>query len=106
MTDHQAYPTALSTANLITTGYISTLPTDPSASAPCTTGAEAGCYYYAPLGTCNDYHLGAKLEDATNAALKSAPHLAASGTVCTGTINNTANSDFDGTAAGVYDHKP
>lgn len=71
---HSAYPTALSTANLVTPGYISSIPGDPSSSVACTTGAEASCYGYAvaPSGcttACTTYTLKATLETAGHTAL-------------------------------------
>ncbi len=76
---NQSYPTALSNANLVTTGYISSVPSDPS-SAPadaCSTGAETGCYEYKSLNgdgtacssSCGSYVIGASLEVDDNAAL-------------------------------------
>ena len=102
------YPTALSTANLVTPGYISVIASDPSATgAVCTTGAEASCYKYAALGsgsTCSSYHLGATLENTTNTVF-TADADASAGTACTGVVNNTSNADFAGTDP-VYDVKP
>ncbi|PIP86702.1 hypothetical protein COV42_02570 [Candidatus Campbellbacteria bacterium CG11_big_fil_rev_8_21_14_0_20_44_21] len=88
------YPTAVSAGNLVTPGYISAIPTDPS---------TGGVYLYAALGsgsTCSSYHLGATLENSTHTALNSDADVAA-GTVCTGSL-----ADFDGTASAVYDVKP
>lgn len=77
------YPTALDTAHLVTNGYISTVPGDPSSTVACTTGAEASCYKYAGLGgtTCTSYHLGALLETSGHTALNS-DNDAAAGTAC------------------------
>lgn len=89
-----AYPTALSTANLVTPGYIAAIPTDPS------TGAA---YSYAGLGsgaTCSSYHIGATIETTGHTALSSDAD-ATAGTACTGSA-----ADFDGSAAQVYDVKP
>jgi prepilin-type N-terminal cleavage/methylation domain-containing protein len=90
--DHNAYPPTLSTANLVTPGYISVVPTDPS------TGAA---YLYAGLGgaTCTSYHLGATLENTSNSVLNNDAD-AAAGTACTGSA-----ADFAGTDP-VYDVKP
>jgi prepilin-type N-terminal cleavage/methylation domain-containing protein len=71
------FPPALTTANIVTPGYISVIPSDPSTTTGCTTGAEAGCYAYAPTavsgaaGTCTGYHLGANLETSGSTALGS-----------------------------------
>jgi len=65
------YPPALTTANLVTPGYISVLPTDPLS------GSTVYPYTYAPLaatgsaGTCSSYHLGADLETANSTTLNS-----------------------------------
>ena len=78
---------------LVTGGFISSIPTDPS------TGAS---YSYAALGTgttCSSYHLGATLEITNNAALSSDAD-AAAGTVCT-----NGGTEFAGTDP-VYDVKP
>jgi len=65
------YPSALTTANLITPGYIAVIPNDPSynGGTACTTGAEAGCYAYDVSSNGSVYYLGANLEDAANSAL-------------------------------------
>ena len=65
------YPSALTTANLVTPGYISVLPTDPLS------GSTVYGYTYAPLtasasGTvCSSYHLGADLETGNSTTLSS-----------------------------------
>ncbi|MAF59279.1 MAG: prepilin-type N-terminal cleavage/methylation domain-containing protein [Candidatus Pacebacteria bacterium] len=87
------YPTAVSTANLVTPGYISAIPTDPTSGS---------AYSYAALGsgtTCSSYHLGATLEDSSHSTLSTDVD-ASAGTVCTGSA-----SDFAGTDP-VYDVKP
>jgi len=62
---NNAFPAALTTAALVTPGYISTVPSDPS----------AGSYSYAPYSTdpanatCVSYHLGASLETSGHSAL-------------------------------------
>src|SRR5579864_21753 len=51
-----SYPNAISTTTLVTPGYISVVPVDPS---------NQHSYAYAGLGsgaTCSSYHLGASLE--------------------------------------------
>ena len=90
------YPTSIGTtasSALVTGGFISAIPTDPS------TGAA---YSYAALGsgtTCSSYHLGATLEITNNAALSSDAD-AAAGTECT-----SGGTDFAGTDP-LYDVKP
>ena len=91
---HSAYPTAtLYATNLVSEGFISTLPKDPSTNAS---------YSYAALGsgaTCSSYHLGATLETTGHTALNSDAD-AAAGTVCT-----DGGTDFAGTDP-MYDVKP
>ncbi len=96
------YPTNIYGGALAPT-YISVVPTDP---------VGATQYKYSALGsgaTCSTYHLGAILEDSTNAALSQDAD-AAAGTNCTG-----GTADFNGasaactTTAGTdqcYDVKP
>ena len=85
----QQYPLALTTAALVTPGYISVIPTDPSTGGVCTDGTQAGCYKYAPLNAdssvcssepCPKYVIGATLEVANNTVL---------------------DSDIDGTVGGI-----
>ena len=80
---------------LVTEGFISTIPADPS------TGSA---YQYTAQGTgtsCSSYHLGATLEIASNAALNSDAD-AAAGTACTG-----GGTDFSGVdTTPLYDVKP
>ena len=86
-----SYPS--STAQLVTAGFISVLPTDPVGGA---------AYSYAGLGsgaTCTDYHLAATLEQTGHAAL-GADADASAGTACTG-----SGADFAGTDP-IYDVKP
>ncbi len=94
--DNSNYPTAITVDNLVTPGYISTIPTDPSASAP---------YTYSALGsglTCSSYHIAATLESATNSVLNSdADATTLVGDVCTG-----GGGAIDGTVATTYDVKP
>jgi prepilin-type N-terminal cleavage/methylation domain-containing protein len=65
------YPDALSVANLVTPGYISVVPSDPSSATAdlCSTGAEAGCYQYAQLSGGSDYVIGATLESEDHSVL-------------------------------------
>ena len=113
---HSAYPTAaLYASNLVSEGFISTLPLDPSSGLS---------YAYAGLKTgtgttCTSYHLGALLETSGHSALDSDID-STDGVVCTspasGTwapgnadIDDVASGDFDGTTATappVYDVKP
>lgn len=51
--DNASYPTAIDDANLVTPGYISTIPADPL----------GGAYAYAQLTSGTSYHVGASLED-------------------------------------------
>ena len=94
---NNVYPPALTTANLVTTGYISVLPTDPS--------TQAG-YAYTPYalsgttGTCTGYHIGASLEVTNNSVLSSDVDISAPPTgdvICTATGSPTA--DFGGVDA-------
>ena len=90
---NRSYPVALTTAALVTPGYISAIPLDPI------TGVA---YSYAGLGsgaTCTSYHLGATLENTSNGVLLSDTD-AAVGTACTGSA-----ADFAGTDP-LYDVKP
>lgn len=89
---NRAYPTTLTAANLVTPGYISTIPSDPL----------SGNYTYAALGSgasCTSYHLGATLEETTNAALTGDAD-AAAGTACTGSAADAVGTDP------IYDVKP
>lgn len=123
------YPTSLGA--LVPT-YISAMPTDPSSSVTCTTGAQTGCYDYVPLqgsalsaSSCGAYHLGASLEvndpttlngDADGTAGGTYGSGTSDGTICTGAVNNNSGADFTGsdtakcvsTDAGsyCYDVKP
>ena len=88
--DKYAYPTTL---QALAPNYTPSLPTDPSQSGSCTTGAQASCYTYSALGsgtTCTSFHLGASLEQTGNTALQSDTDSAA-GTACTGSA-----ADFSG----------
>lgn len=111
------YPTSIgfgATSPLVTGGYIASIPSDPSRTPACSTGAEAGCYKYASLGSgssCSSYHLGAILETSGHSVLASDADGAASEGVCTGGGTNFAGASADcGTTAGsdtnCYDVKP
>lgn len=94
------YPSAISTANLVTPGYIAVIPTDPVGN---------GNYSYAAIGTgCTSYHIGATLEDTDHIAFQSDVDAAASSgsNQCPDETASSAKTDFDGTASGVYDLKP
>ncbi|MDP3965733.1 MAG: prepilin-type N-terminal cleavage/methylation domain-containing protein [bacterium] len=90
------YPTAIGTTAssvLVTGGYISTIPTDPSALT---------AYSYAGLGgtTCTSYHLGANLEVTNNSVLSDDVD-AVAGTNCSGTTQTPAASAADFAGGGV-----
>ncbi len=86
------YPPTLAT---LAPTYIAVVPTDPVGGA----GYKYAGLAVSPATTCSGYHLGATLEDTSNAALTSAPH-AAAGTACTGSA-----ADFAGTSP-IFDVKP
>ena len=92
---------------LVTGGFIPTVPRDPLPNA----GGTLKCYFY----TTNDtsprkaYHLGAMLEDTANPALASDKNCDSTDNdpVCApDTTFGPAGTPFDGTAAGVYDVTP
>lgn len=89
---NKQYPTTLQ--GLVTGGFLSAVPTDPSStSTP---------YMYAGIGngaTCDSYHLGATLEGSNDALASDADE--GTRTVCTG-----SGADFDGAPALVIDYKP
>ncbi len=97
------YPTAL--AGSINPSYIVVVPNDPLGTSI--------SYAYAALGSgtsCNSYHLGASLEESTNAALSSDID-AVAGTVCTGGGTDfsgvdTAKCDTAHSGSYCYDVKP
>jgi type II secretion system protein G len=92
-----SYPTALSA--LTTAGFISVVPTDPSAGA-------AYSFGYNPSTSPTTYHLGATLEDSSNPALSSDRDCVSSAnppTNCPATTTYTGG--FDG-ADPVYDVTP
>ena len=92
------YPSAISTANLVTPGYIAVIPTDPVGGAG---------YSYAALNPgCTSYHIGTTLEDGDHSALNSDVDASAgtAGTGCPDGANSAA--DFNGQAANLYDLKP
>lgn len=99
------FPTNIygSPSPLVSGGYISSVPFDPSFTTPCTTDSGTGCYTYVALnstgGTCStatSYHLGAALEQAGNAALSS------DADACPGTSGN-AGTACGGASNGVHD---
>jgi prepilin-type N-terminal cleavage/methylation domain-containing protein len=105
---NSGYPTSLAP---LAPSYISAIPTDPSSSATCTTGTQAGCYDYVPLtglatSGCGAYHLGTSLEvndtvtltgDADGTTGGTYGSGTSDGSVCTGASNNNSNGDFNGT---------
>ncbi len=99
---NSAYPVAITIASVVTTGYISTVPMDP-------TTITAG-YAYTPLSTtgsvdvCSSYHLGTSLETLGHTSLNSDAD-ASAGTLCTAT-GVVVTVDFSGvdTAKCVDDH--
>jgi prepilin-type N-terminal cleavage/methylation domain-containing protein len=112
---NSAYPPVLSTTTLVSPGYISVVPTDPT---------NGHAYSYTPYGTtgntalCSSYHLGASLETAGNTAFSSDADVSAppSGyAICTA-AGVTAVADFNGSdnavctagdaGVGCYDVKP
>lgn len=93
--DRGGYPSELSDANLVTPGYIGSIPVPPEQSGQTS-------YIYAAVGDgCSSFHLGAELENLRHGAHASdadAPARAL-GTNCPdadGTPNNSAAADFDG----------
>jgi len=96
---NNGYPSALSTATLVTPGYIATISSDPTTNA---------AYNYAALGTsCTSYHIGATLEDAGHTVLDSDIDAAASSGTnqCPDESTASAKTDFAGTDP-IYDLKP
>ena len=106
---NRTYPAALVAAALKDTGYISSIPLDPSTQL---------AYSYAANNTgCNSYHMGATLENAANTILLSDADAAAgtTGTGCLGPSAGTSAADFNGGGTGsngdspttpIYDVKP
>jgi len=94
---HSAYPATLSTAALVTPGYISSIPTDPSNQA---------AYSYAGLSTsvggatCSGYHLGASLETSGNTALTGDTDAAATTNICAGSAADFPGADGAACASG------
>ncbi len=94
-TDRGGYPSELSVANLVTPGYIASIPTPPPESGQTS-------YIYAAIGSrCSSFHLGAELENLNHSVhLNDADAPArARGTNCPdadGTPNNSVAADFDG----------
>ncbi len=56
-----SYPAALTTANLVTPGYISVIPSDPDGTS--------GVYPYDQVSSGSSYYLGANLETSNHSAL-------------------------------------
>ncbi len=88
---NRAYPATLSTAALVTPGYIAAIPTDP---------VGGGAYLYSahqpsggPAATCITYYMGATLEDSSHLALSSDVDNAPSTAVCTGSGSAISATD-------------
>lgn len=95
------YPSTLSTATLVTPGYIATIPKPPS-------GTGETDYKYAAIGTgCTSYHLGGTLEDDGHIVLSGdVDASASSGTnQCPDEGAASAKTDFAGTDP-IFDVKP
>jgi prepilin-type N-terminal cleavage/methylation domain-containing protein len=97
-----AYPTDL--AQLVSGGFIGTLPKDPldGDGATCRGGNYCYAYYDAPHPTY--YHLGANLEDDKHVALDSDKDCDSSKTSCPAGAIYTGG--FDGTVTTIYDVVP
>lgn len=106
------YPTKISAANLVTPGYISVIPSDPSASGACVNDNSSdigNCYAYTPLCVSGaltqpvGYHLGATLEIHGNSAMNSAADVQGNPPPEPGTglvaCTSAANADFNGGTA-------
>lgn len=94
------YPTTLSTANLVTPGYIATIPKDPTTDLVYSYAANG------PAGTfnCTSYHLGATLENYSASGPLSSDADADVSSLC-----NNSGLDFDGRndpVNRIYDVKP
>ncbi|MBI4087784.1 prepilin-type N-terminal cleavage/methylation domain-containing protein [Candidatus Kaiserbacteria bacterium] len=104
---NSAYPATLSTAALVTPGYISVIPTDPTNQA---------AYSYAGLstsvgGTCSSYHIGGSLETAGHSALSSDADTAVTTNICSGSAADFPGVDTGACATGdagvaCFDLKP
>ena len=93
--DNKVFPATLSS---LAPAYLSAVPVDPSSSS-----STPVAYSYAALGSgadCNSYHLGALLENESDALNNDSD--ATPGTLCDG---NVLLNDFDGTATLMYDIK-
>ena len=99
---NRTYPPTIAAANgitnLVTPGYIATIPTPPAGTG---TGVGKDAYAYSPInpasgGTCTGYHLGVELEDSGHVAFSSDVDSAGGtlGTSCVGA--GTAQAVFDG----------
>lgn len=96
-----AYPATVSTSTVVTSGYISTIPLDPS------NGASYSYMPYAATGsagTCSGYHIGASLETSGHTGLANDADVSLTAgtgvTVPSGTVACTAtgapSADFSG----------
>jgi prepilin-type N-terminal cleavage/methylation domain-containing protein len=96
---NSAFPLTLSTAALVTPGYISVIPTDPSGSS----WSNAGAYYYSAYavgsagGSIQSYHLGASLETYASAISTDRDHNGAGGPPTGYFAATGTGTDFNGT---------
>lgn len=99
---NRAYPADTTLAPLVTGGEIPKVPADPLGGTG--TCRPAYCYAYYPATSPTYYHLGANLEESTNAALNSKKSCSSAGTTCPAGAAYTGG--FDGTGATIYDVTP
>ena len=98
----QKYPVAMDAGSLVTTGFISSIPIDPSG------GTAAYGYVSLPAGcnnvatACTDYALGAELETAAHSALSADDDGSQAITINGGATNCNANAANVGGAEAVY----
>ena len=98
--DNASYPTAIDVANLVTPGYISTIPADPL----------GGPYAYTQLTGGTSYHVGASLEAQASAVNASTDGHSVLRSDLDNTSTNVAGSDNSGCGGesdrGCYDVGP
>ena len=98
---NRTYPNEITTALLVTPGYIAQIPTDPTTALP---------YVYIPVtpasgAPCTSYHIGAILEDVNHSTLDTdldgsvANYPKAGGSACLGGGTITAVAAFAGDSA-------
>lgn len=106
------YPTALSVASVVTPGYISVVPSDPSSPA----GSPIP-YAYTGLSTsvggatCSSYHIGASLETSGHSALSADSDQAVTTNICSGSAADFPGADAAACSSGnvgshCYDINP